>query len=101
MNRITILLLLGGLIAYVGARRRRRNDALAHTTGGRVGAGVEAAQATMGTMPPAPLAVGVGLSAVDPEPLTQFGEAVDPEAVAAAHDDPAEQRARLPGKHLR
>ena len=38
----------------------------------------------------------VGISDVDPQGLTQMGEAVDPEATEAAHESVGEQRARMP-----
>lgn len=38
----------------------------------------------------------MGLSDVDPEPLTQFGEAIDPEATERAHEEIPAQRERLP-----
>lgn len=41
--------------------------------------------------PPAP-----GISDVDPAPLLQMGEAVDPDAIQAAHETIIEQRERLP-----
>jgi hypothetical protein len=42
-------------------------------------------------------AVGPGIAAVDPEPMTQIaGEGIDLEADAAAHRDTADLRARLP-----
>lgn len=43
-----------------------------------------------------------GLSEVDPQPLIGMGEAVDPDAVQAAHRDVRAQRDRLPvpGKNL-
>ena len=48
------------------------------------------------------VAVSSGLSEVDPEGITQFGEAVDPLATEAAHAEVADLRARLPrpGKNL-
>jgi hypothetical protein len=44
----------------------------------------------------------IGLSEVDPEPLTYVVEAVDPDAVQAAHDEMTTLRERLPmpGKSL-
>ncbi len=39
----------------------------------------------------------VGISEVDPQPLTQIAaEGIDPDATRAAHDEPREQRERLP-----
>lgn len=49
----------------------------------------------------APLVAGI--SEVDPQPLTQIaGEGIDPDATRAAHDEPREQRERLPvhGRNL-
>jgi len=37
-----------------------------------------------------------GLAAVDPEPLTTFGEAVDRDAVTEAHRSVRDQRDKLP-----
>jgi hypothetical protein len=37
-----------------------------------------------------------GISDVDPEPLMDMGEAVDPDAVTDAHDSVRAQRDRLP-----
>lgn len=91
MNRIFKLLGLVALAAYFGARLRRRSSAPTHTDD------------SFGVSPSTEDAPGFGgLSAVDPEPLTQFGEAVDPEALRAAHAEPALLRGRLPlpGKNL-
>jgi hypothetical protein len=99
MKRFTKLFALASLLAYVSARRRRAPDAHAHS-----GIGSDRSAVTPTAQPArveAPIATGVGISAVDPEPLTQFGEAVDPDAVAAAHAGPTEQRERLPGKPQR
>lgn len=94
MNRIFKLFVLGSLIAYVGARLRRRTGASPHTE----------AAADFGVSPSSGAdAPGFGgLSDVDPEPLTQFGEAIDPEAVRNAHAEPALLREQLaqPGKNL-
>lgn len=38
----------------------------------------------------------IGLADVDPEALTQMGEAIDPELTQAAHEEIPEQRDRLP-----
>ncbi|HEX8114406.1 MAG TPA: hypothetical protein VF516_42040 [Kofleriaceae bacterium] len=46
---------------------------------------------------PGDLQLPVGISEVDPQPLTQISaEGIDPDATRAAHDEPREQRARLP-----
>jgi len=44
----------------------------------------------------------VGISDVDPEPLTTMGEGIDPDAVDEAHRSVKEQRERLPvsGKNV-
>lgn len=41
----------------------------------------------------------VGIADVDPQLLTQMGEAVDPDAVARAHEEIPEQRAKLPKRN--
>lgn len=91
MNRIFKLLVFGTILAYVGARLRRRTDALAHTDD------------SFGAMPEREDAPEVaGISEVDFEGLTQFGEGIDPEAVRNAHAEPALLRDQLPrpGKNL-
>ncbi|MBA3498774.1 MAG: hypothetical protein M4D80_30175 [Myxococcota bacterium] len=44
----------------------------------------------------------IGLADVDPQALTQMGEAIDPELTKSAHEDIPEQRAKLPvrGKNV-
>ena len=44
----------------------------------------------------------IGLADVDPQALTQMGEAIDPEMTKAAHEEIPEQRDRLPvrGKNV-
>ncbi len=46
--------------------------------------------------------VVVGIAAVDPEPLSTMGEAVDPDAIAAAHQEVPDQLEQLPvrGKNV-
>lgn len=39
---------------------------------------------------------GGGIADVDPQPLTTFGEGVDPEALERAHTSVRDQRAKLP-----
>lgn len=93
MNRIFRLLVLGTIIAYVGARLRRRTGALAHTE----------ATPSFGVSPEAGDAPGFGgLSDVDPGGLIGFGEGIDPDAVRDAHAKPALLREQLPqpGKNL-
>jgi hypothetical protein len=91
MNRIFKLFAFGSLVAFVAARLRRRTGASAHTAApelqGRVDAEAPAFR---------------GISDVDPQPLTQFGEAVDPDALQAAHAEPALLRGQLPvhGKNI-
>lgn len=48
------------------------------------------------------MTVPPGLSQVDPEPLSQMTEALDPDATRAAHQNIPEQRERLPvrGKNV-
>ena len=41
-------------------------------------------------------AEAAGISDVDPEPLMDMGEAVDPDAIAEAHESVKAQRERLP-----
>lgn len=77
MSRIFKLFALVSLGAYIAARLRRRTSAPTHTDAPEVR----------------------GIADVDPEALTQFGEAIDPEAIRNAHAEPAllpEQR----GKNL-
>jgi hypothetical protein len=91
MNRIFKLFVLGTILAYVGARLRRRTGAHSHTDD------------AFGVMPERDDAPEIaGLSEVDPEGLTQFGEGIDPEAVRNAHAEPALLRDQLPrpGKNL-
>jgi len=91
MNRIFKLFVLGTILAYAAARLRRRTDALAHTDD------------SFGVMPEKEDAPGAaGISEVDFEGLTQFGEGIDPEAVHNAHAEPALLRDKLPrpGKNL-
>ncbi|MBA3456888.1 MAG: hypothetical protein H0T42_27610 [Deltaproteobacteria bacterium] len=94
MNRIFKLFVLGTVLAYVGARLRRRTAAGAHTE----------ATPPIGVSPSsgADLPAFSGISDVDPEPLTQFGEAIDPDAIRDAHAEPALLREQLPqpGKNL-
>jgi hypothetical protein len=91
MNRIFKLFLLGSIVVFVGARLRRRTGALAHTDDsfGVSPSRVEPPEVT-------------GISDVDPEGLTQFGEGIDPEAVRNAHAEPALLQDQLPrpGKNL-
>jgi hypothetical protein len=44
----------------------------------------------------------IGLADVDPQALTQMGEAIDPEMTKAGHEEIPEQRAKLPvrGKNV-
>jgi hypothetical protein len=44
----------------------------------------------------------IGLADVDPEALTQMGEAIDPDLTEAAHEEIPEQRGKLPvsGKNV-
>lgn len=44
----------------------------------------------------------IGIAEVDPEPLSQMIEAMDPEATEGAHRDVQEQRGRMPvgGKNV-
>ncbi len=76
MNRTFRLFVLGSLLAYVGARLRRRTGAHAHIDD------------SSGVSP--------STTEVDPEDLTEFGEGIDPEAVRHAHAEPALLRELLP-----
>lgn len=80
MKRILKLIALGSVCTYAAARLLRRTSAPTHSE------------------PPELW----GMADVDPEPLTQFGEAVDPEAIRDAHARPALLHDRLPrrGKNL-
>ena len=103
MKTLTKLALLGGAIAYLARRRRGASD----------WAGVDqqsddvddelatppvdvsqdlSLHAADGLQP----AEASGISEVDPEPLLDMGEAVDPDAVTAAHESVPAQRDRLP-----
>ena len=77
MNRIFKLFALGTILLYAAARLRRRTGASAHTE----------------TITGADAPGFTGISDVDPEPLTQFGEAVDPDLIRDAHAEPV-----LPGQ---
>jgi hypothetical protein len=98
MTLATKLVMLGSVIGAVmvlDARRRARapsRSAPAAGAGDRSAADRAAGATT----------VPRGISDVDPEPLMQMGEAVDPDATRAAHDDVVAQRERLPvrGKNL-
>lgn len=90
-----------GAAAMLGRRRRaRQSPEEPGLRGAPVPAPDDAGDADPGTGdPPLP----VGISEVDPQPLTQIsGEGIDPDATRAAHEEPRAQRARLavPGKNL-
>jgi hypothetical protein len=82
---------LAGLLAITAvtaiALERRR-----HRLTGR-GAG---APRDLGVAPTIVDAEIVGIADVDPQFLTQMGEAVDPERTRRAHEEIPEQRAKLP-----
>ena len=91
MKLVTKLFAFAGLVAAVilGDRRsQRRAKQLGKAPSSR--AGIEDAELIS------------GLSDVDPQPLTTFGEAVDPDATSEAHVEPASHRDRLPvrGKNI-
>jgi hypothetical protein len=123
--RTMIALLLGGFVIarkLLDVRRRRRELREARQTDqprdwpvieardeARKEARDEARKASPGagglgamTDRGADVAIAQGISQVDPEPLTQMGEAVDPDAIRAAHREIPEQRERLPipGKNV-
>ena len=87
MRTATKLLVFGSVIgaAVMIGRRRAPRNASAPREPEDTGAGA-------GDLP-----LPVGISEVDPQPLTQISaEGVDPDATQAAHDEPREQRERLP-----
>ena len=96
MKTLTKLALLGGAIAYIAKRRRVSND----------WSGLDQDFDDELAAPPVDLsahdddglqpAEASGISDVDPEPLLDMGEAVDPDAVTAAHESVPAQRDRLP-----
>ncbi len=95
MKLSTKLFGLVGIVttAILVDRRIRRRDLAAATpvgTPARADAGIEDAE------------ILAGAPAVDPVKLAGFGEAVDEDAVAAAHEEPLEQRERMPvrGKNI-
>lgn len=90
MRFISKALALGGL-AYAGHRAYR------HFTSGSRGARSDS-EIDDGQIQDAEI---VGISSVDPQPLTTMGEAVDPDAVASAHRDVPDQAAKLPNKPIR
>lgn len=77
MRTATKLLVFGSAIGAAALLRRRRTSQARPDTGD--------------------LQLPVGISEVDPQPLTQIAaEGIDPDATRAAHDEPREQRERLP-----
>jgi hypothetical protein len=100
MRTVTRLLIFGSAIgaAVIAGRRRARRPLDEPDADLPAPDGVEDA-------PPGAddAALPVGISEVDPQPLTQIsGEGIDPDATRAAHDEPRERRERLaiPGKNL-
>lgn len=91
MRLISKALALGGL-AYAGHRAYRH-----FSSRSRSGAPIEGDT----QRDDAQDAELVGISAVDPEPLTTMGEAVDPDAVTNAHQDLPDQADKLPDKPVR
>ena len=91
MNRIFRLFVFGSILVYITARLTRRTGAPAHTDDSF---GVSPSM----TEPPE----FAGISEVDPEGLSGFGEGIDAEAVRDAHAQPALLREKLarPGKNL-
>jgi hypothetical protein len=88
MKNTTKLIMIGGVIAGVKAYRSLRRQPATPARDAR-----DALRPDHG----AAMAAPVGLSSVDPQPLTNPGaEAIDPDATRAAHDDVEDQRARLP-----
>ena len=91
-----LLSLIGGTVAAAVAIDRKRRLAAP-------GAGARAADA-MGVAPDVVIVEAeiIGLADVDPQALTQMGEAIDPEMTKAAHEEIPEQRAKLPvrGKNV-
>lgn len=96
MKLVGLAVLFGGSIAAaVAIDRRRRLPAPA--------AGARAADRM--AVPPDVVIVEaeiIGLADVDPQALTQMGEAIDPEMTKAAHEEIPDQRAKLPvrGKNV-
>ncbi|HEY0478417.1 MAG TPA: hypothetical protein VGD37_12920 [Kofleriaceae bacterium] len=84
-----------GAVMVLDARRRGRAR-------GRSAAGVGVGDRSAGDRAAGATTVPRGISDVDPGPLMQMGEAVDPDATRAAHEDVVAQRERLPvrGKNL-
>ena len=80
MHRIFKLFVAAAVLGFVAARLRRRSSALPHS---------EAPEFR-------------GIADVDPQPLTQFGDAVDPDALQASHAEPVGLGDQLPrpGKNL-
>lgn len=91
MNGIFKVFVIGSILAYVAARLTRRTGAPAHTDD------------SFGVSPSLTEAPEfAGISEVDPEGLSGFGEGIDLEAVRNAHAQPALLREKLarPGKNL-
>lgn len=96
MKLITKLFVVGGVIAgavWIDRQRRRLRDASRETDRG-LGEDLGGLDVTPGVT--IERVAPRGISDVDPEGLTQFGEAVDPEATEAAHTEIPAQRERLP-----
>lgn len=90
-------LIVAAAITYDRQRLRRAGRLDAGTSGVRR-AGRDAEDVTEAVTE----AVIVGISDVDPVPLANMGEAMDPDAVDEAHRSVQEQRERLPvsGKNI-
>lgn len=98
MRTATKLILLGsaiGAAAMLGRRHRARQSSDEPGLRGGPVPAPDAGDADRGTGdPPLP----IGISEVDPQPLTQISaEGIDPDLTRAAHEEPREQRERLAG----
>lgn len=92
MRLITKLLVLGSAIA--GATYLRK-----HRAAGPIGEPQPSPDEELGMIPDADIIeeiVIVGISEVDPEEMTLFGEGIDLEANQAAHENVRDPRDRLP-----
>lgn len=82
MRLWTKFLLLAGVVTSAIAIERKLRAATRHASAGATTVGTAPVVSRDGTITDAEI---VGISEVDPEGLTQMGEAVDPDALVRAH----------------